>query len=321
MSPSSAIAPATLPRLHAARDLASLVGNTPLLPLRRLASNLPAGVEVWLKAEWFNPSGSVKARPARAILASALQQGALKRRRLLDATSGNMGIAYATLAAVWGIPVTLVMPANASAERQAILSALGAKLVLTDPDRGVDGAMVHAQRLAEAYPDRYYFANQYDHPVNWQAHYHTTGPEIWAQTGGKITHFVAGTGTGGTLMGAGRYLRSVQPAVQLIAVQPAEPQGGIEGLKNMQTTRRRPAIYDLRFPDRVMRMTRSPAETLALRLAREEGLFVGLSAAAAVTAALEVAADLRSGVVVALLPDDGHRYLSAQPWRGILSPP
>ncbi len=311
----------TASRLRAASGLASLIGNTPLLPLRRLTADLPPGVSVWLKAEWFNPSGSVKARPARAILAHALHKGALQGRRLLDATSGNMGIAYATLAARWGIPVTLVMPANASAERQAILSALGAELVLTDPGRGVDGAMAHARRLAERHPDRYYFANQYDHPANWQAHYRTTGPEIWTQTAGEITHFVAGTGTGGTLMGAGRYLRSVQPAVQLIAVQPEEAQGGIEGLKNMQTARRRPAIYDPAFPDRLVRLTRAQAETMALRLAREEGLFVGLSAAAAVWAALHVAAELSSGTVVALLPDDGHRYLSTQPWRGILSPP
>lgn len=291
-----------------------LIGGTPLIPLRRLTRGLRPGVEVWVKAEWFNPAGSVKARPAWFILRRALDAGWLRGRRLLDATSGNTGIAYATLAAALGVPVTLAMPANASPERVAILRGLGAELVLTDPDAGVDGALDWVQKQAEQHPDRYYWANQYDNPANWQAHYATTGPEIVAQTQGRITHLVAGTGTGGTLMGTGRYLRAVKPEIQVVAVQPTDGEQGLEGLKHMPSARRVPAIYDARFPDRVVRVTAADAHATVLRLAREEGLFVGLSAGAIVWAALQVAAQLGTGVVVAVLPDAGYKYLSGPPW-------
>ncbi len=295
----------------------TLVGNTPLLPLRRVARHCAEGVSVWVKAEWFNASGSVKARPAWAILRRVLAQGDLKGRRLLDATSGNMGIAYATFAAALGVPLTLAMPANASPERIAILQGLGAELVLTDPEEGVDGAMAWVKGQAERHPERYLWINQYDNPANWQAHYETTGPEIVRQTQGQITHFVAGTGTGGTLMGAGRYLREVLPDVQLIGVQPAGSDEPIDGLKHMASARWQPGIYDPSFPDAVRYVRVSQAQTMALRLVREEGLFVGFSAAAAVWAACEIAADLREGMVVAILPDAGYKYLSSPFWQGL----
>jgi len=291
------------------------IGHTPLIPLRRLGRSLPPGVRVWVKAEWFNASGSVKARPARHIIYEALRRGWLRGRRLLDATSGNTGIAYATLGAALGIPITLAMPANASPERIAILRGLGAELLLTDPEDGVDGAQALVQRLAEEHPDRYFWANQYDNPANWLAHYETTGPEIWAQTQGRITHLVAGTGTGGTLMGTGRYLREQNPAITLVAVQPQDPEAGIEGLKHMEATRRRPAIYDPRLPDLVRRVRPQEAYAMAQRLAREEGLFVGLSAAAIVWATLTLAAETRTGCFVAVLPDAGYKYLSGPPWQ------
>ncbi|NPA06967.1 MAG: cysteine synthase family protein [Chloroflexi bacterium] len=291
------------------------IGQTPLIPLRRLSHDLPPGVRLWVKAEWFNAGGSVKARPARHIIYDALRRGWLDGRRLLDATSGNTGIAYATLGAALGIPVTLAMPANASPERIAILRGLGVELLLTDPEDGVDGAQALVQRLAEEHPDRYFWANQYDNPANWLAHYETTGPEIWAQTHGRITHLVAGTGTGGTLMGTGRYLREQNPTITLVAVQPKDPDHGIEGLKHMEATRRRPAIYDPSFPDVVVRVRPEDAYAMARELARREGLFVGLSAAAIVWAMLRVAHEIRQGCFVAVLPDAGYKYLSGLPWR------
>ncbi len=308
---------ATTPFLAEQRvgGIESHIGHTPLIPLRRVSAFLPAGVEVWVKAEWFNASGSVKARPAWAIIQQAWVSGRLRGRRLLDATSGNTGIAYATFAAALGLPLTLAMPANASPERIAILRGLGAELVLTDPDAGVDGAMEWVQQQAESRPDRYYWANQYDNPANWQAHYATTGPEVWSQTQGRITHLVAGTGTGGTLMGTGRYLRRVQPAIQIVAVQPTDAHQGLEGLKHMPSARRKPSIYDPRFPDAVVRVRAADAHAMIQRLAREEGLFVGLSSGAIAWAALEIAASLRQGVVVAILPDAGFKYLSGPPWR------
>jgi len=213
-----------------APGLEAHAGNTPLLPLRRLSADLPARVQVLAKAEWFNPGGSVKDRPALNIIHSAQAQGKLTSgKRLLDSTSGNMGIAYATYGAALGIPITLTIPGNASPERIAILRALGADLVLTDPTEGSDGALLVARQMAEADPDLYWYANQYDNPANWQAHYQTTGPEIFAQTDDQVTHFVAGLGTTGTLTGTGRYLREVNPQVQLIAVQPDSPFHGLEG--------------------------------------------------------------------------------------------
>jgi cysteine synthase B len=290
--------------------LTAHVGNTPLLPLRRLTRNLSPRTQVFAKAEWFNPGGSVKDRPALNIIQTALANGDLRKgKRLLDSTSGNMGISYATFGAVLGVPVTIVIPANASPERLTILKALGAELILTDPLEGSDGAILKARELSEKYPERYWYANQYNNPANWQAHYNSTGPEILAQTSGQITHFVAGLGTSGTLMGTGRYLRERLPHVKIISFQPDAPFHGLEGLKHMPTAIK-PGIYDESLADEQFEVQTEAAHEMVKRLAREEGLFVGISSGAAAVAALRVASKLDEGVVVTVFPDAGYKYLS-----------
>lgn len=291
-------------------DLTAHVGNTPLLPLRRISPQLSPQVRVFAKAEWFNPGGSVKDRPALNILQTALANGDLGHgKRLLDSTSGNMGISYATFGAVLGIPVTLVLPANASPERISILRAFGAELILTDPTEGSDGAIRTARKLAAEQPEIYWYANQYDNDANWQAHYQTTGPEILCQTDERVTHFVAGLGTSGTLTGTGRYLREQLPNVKIIAFQPDASFHGLEGLKHMPTAIK-PGIYDPSFADEIRDVKTEDAHKMVLRLAREEGLFVGISSGAAAVAALRVAEELEEGVVVTLFPDAGYKYLS-----------
>jgi cysteine synthase B len=291
-------------------DLTAHVGNTPLLPLRRIGRDLSPKVKIFAKAEWFNPGGSVKDRPALNILRSAIANGDLQNgKRLLDSTSGNMGISYATFGAVLGIPVTFALPASASPERISILRTLGAELILTDPTEGSDGAILMARRLASETPDRYWYANQYNNDANWQAHYKSTGPEILCQTDEQVTHFVAGLGTSGTLMGTGRYLREQLPHVKIIAFQPDASFHGLEGLKHMPTAIR-PGIYDPDFADENLGVVTEDAHKMVLRLAREEGLFVGISSGAAAVAALQVAQQLEEGIVVTLFPDAGYKYLS-----------
>jgi cysteine synthase B len=293
--------------------LEATVGGTLLLALRRVTAStagLSPKVQVLAKAEWFNPGGSIKDRPALNILRNALEDGLLTPgKRLLDSTSGNMGIAYATFGAALDIPVTLALPGNASPERASILRALGAELVLTDPLEGSDGAIRMARQLAAEQPERYYYANQYDNPANWQAHYLTTGPEIIQQTGGQITHFVAGLGTSGTLTGVGRYLRQYNPDIQLVAVQPDSSFHGLEGLKHIPSAIQ-PGIFDPSLPDRTLEISTEASYEMVRRLAREEGLFVGISSGAAALAALQVAAELEEGVVVTVFPDAGYKYLS-----------
>lgn len=302
--------------LQTLSPLETCVGNTPLLRLRRIPAHLSPRVEVLAKAEWFNPGGSVKDRAALAVLRQAGAQGYLNGRRLLDSTSGNMGIAYAMFGAAMGIGVTLCIPANASPERLSILRAYGAEVILTDPLEGSDGAIRRARQLAEQFPDRYWYANQYDNPACWQAHYQTTGPEILKQTEGQITHFVAGLGTSGTLMGTGRALREWNPNIQIIAVQPDSPFHGLEGLKHMPTAIR-PAIFDPSFPDRTLEVSTEDAYKMVRRLAREEGLFVGISSGAAAVAALQIAQELDEGIVVTVFPDAGYKYLSDTTlWNG-----
>ncbi|MEJ2708839.1 MAG: PLP-dependent cysteine synthase family protein [Anaerolineales bacterium] len=293
------------------------VGNTPLIALRRLTAELPSQVSVYAKAEWFNPGGSIKDRPALNIIRTALAEGSLTPgKHLLDASSGNTAIAYATFGAALEIPVTLVMPANASPERITILRALGAELMLTDPEEGIDGAIRKVRALLERHPERYFHANQYDNPANWQAHYMTTGPEIVQQTRGKVTHFVAGMGTAGTLTGVGRYLRHYNPAIQIIAGQPSSPMHGIEGIKHMATSIR-PAIFNPDFPDRTLEVSTEQAASMVRRLAREEGLFVGISSGANVHLALTLARELQEGVVVTVFPDAGYKYLSQEALWGL----
>lgn len=290
--------------------LLARVGNTPLLPLRRVTGGLPQAVQLYAKAEWFNPGGSVKDRPALKIIQTALANGDLAEgKRLLDSTSGNMGISYATLGAALGIPVTLTIPASASPERFAILRALGAELILTDPTEGSDGAILAAREMANEKPDLYWYANQYNNPANWQAHYETTGPEIVAQSNGEITHFVAGLGTSGTLMGTGKYIRERLPGVKIIAFQPDAPFHGLEGLKHMPSAIK-PGIYDSEFADETLEVKTEEGREMTLRLAREEGLFVGISSGAAMVAALRVAERLKEGFVVTVFPDSGYKYLS-----------
>jgi cysteine synthase B len=267
-------------------------------------------VKVFAKAEWLNPGSSVKDRPALNIIQTALEKGDLGNgKRLLDSTSGNMGISYATFGAALGIPVTLTIPASASPERLTTLRALGAELILTDPTEGSDGAILVARQLAQERPDLYWYANQYNNPANWQAHYETTGPEIFNQTNGEITHFIAGLGTSGTLMGTGKYLRERLPDINIIAFQPDASFHGLEGLKHMPTAIQ-PSIYDPLLADDTLEVRTEEAYEMVRRLAREEGLFVGISSGAAALVALRVANELDEGIVVTVFPDAGYKYLS-----------
>ena len=297
--------------------LGSYVGNTPLLPLRRVTRDLPRQIQIFAKAEWFNPGGSVKDRPALNIIRTAITNGDLiPGKRLLDSTSGNMGISYATFGAAMGIPVTLCLPANASPERIMMLKVLGAEVILTHPSEGSDGAIRVARQMAKEKPDLYWYANQYNNDANWQAHYLTTGPEILAQTNGQVTHFVAGLGTSGTLMGTGRYLREKLPNIKIIAFQPDASFHGLEGLKHMPSAIK-PGIYDESFADETLEVQTEAAHEMVRRLAREEGLFVGISSGAAMVAALQVASKLKDGIVVTLFPDAGYKYLSDKAlWEG-----
>jgi len=272
---------------------------------------------LYLKAEWLNPGGSVKDRPALFILRDGLARGELPGKRLLDASSGNTAIAYAMLGAAAGIGVTVCVPSNASRERQTLLRAYGADVIFTDPLEGADGAIRAARDLAARQPDRYWYADQYSHPANPQAHYLTTADEIWRQTDGRITHLVAGVGTSGTLMGAGRRLREWNRRVALVAVQPDGPFHGLEGLKHLASALV-PGIYDPAVPDRTEFVSTEEAEEQVRRLAREAGLFVGWSTGAALVAAARVVRGLSDhptirpsdAVVVVIAPDAGARYLS-----------
>ncbi len=286
------------------------IGNTPLLPLQRLTRDLPPTVQVFVKAEWFNPGGSVKDRPALRMIEQAILRGDFRPgMTLIDATSGNTGIGYALVGAALGFPVTLVMPENVSEERKRIARAYGATVILTPEDEGVDGAIRYVHDQVARHPDRFYHPDQYNNPDNWLAHYHGTGPEIWRQTGGRITHFVTAIGTTGTFMGVGRYLKGKNPAVQLISVEPVDAANAIEGVKHMATSIV-PGIYDPGLKDGEVRVTKAQAVDMARRLAREEGLFVGFSAGAAVHSALQTARELDKGVVVTVLADGGMKYVS-----------
>jgi S-sulfo-L-cysteine synthase (O-acetyl-L-serine-dependent) len=290
----------------------SQVGNTPLLDLTPLARGLgiSAKVRLWAKAEWYNLGGSIKARAALRIVQEAEQSGALTPDKILiDSSSGNTAIAYALIGAVQGYQVHLVMPSNVSQERKALVRAYGATLIESDPLEGADGAIRKVQEMVAVSPERYFFADQYNNPANWRAHYLGTGPEIWRQSGGLVTHFVAGLGTTGTFTGVGRYLREKNPAVQLVAVQPEDELSVIEGLKHLETAIV-PGIYEPSLANRQFPVGPETAWEMTRRLIREAGLFVGLSSGAAVAAAVAVAGELEQGVVVTILPDDGSKYVS-----------
>jgi len=303
-------------RAHVAHtSLVDWIGRTPLVRLRRFETR--EGVELYAKLEMKNPGGSVKDRAARAMMLDGERTGALDGGRiLLDATSGNTGIAYAMLGAARGHRVRLCVPSNVTPERKRLLQVYGADLVLTDPMEGSDGAIRQARAIYEREPARYFYPDQYNNPANWRAHFDTTGVEILEQTGGRITHFVAGLGTSGTFVGTSRRLRREKPEVRLIAVQPDTPLHGLEGLKHMQSAIV-PGIYDASLADVDARVSTEASHELARRLAREEGLFVGPSSGAALAAALEVADTLREGLIVAIFPDGGDRYLSDHLWDAV----
>ncbi len=293
------------------------VGNTPLIRLDRLTADLP-GVQILGKAEWANPGGSVKDRAASAIVADAQAKGQLAPgKHLLDATSGNTGIAYSMLGAAMGFPVTLCVPSNVSPERKHILAAYGANIVWTDPADGSDGAIRMARKLFAEQPEKYFYANQYGNDNNWRAHYNTTANEIWQQTDGRVTHFVAGLGTSGTFVGTTRRLKELNPNIQCYSMQPDSPFNGLEGLKHMETAIV-PPIYDAMLADRDIPMETERAYRMAKRLGRTQGLLVGVSAAAAVTTALDVAKEEaaagREAVIVTILCDSADKYLSERFW-------
>jgi S-sulfo-L-cysteine synthase (O-acetyl-L-serine-dependent) len=300
--------------LQAPDRISELVGNTPLLRLRRFEGEA-YGAELYAKAEWHNPSGSVKARAAARIIDEAERSGRLHRGKIiLDATSGNTGIAYAMLAAAGGYRLRLCVPGNVTVERKRLLRAYGAEVVFTDPLEGSDGAIQEARRLFAADPDTYFYADQYNNDANWQAHYDSTGPEIIAQTGGRLTCFIAGLGTSGTFVGTARRLRRFDPAIRLVSVQPDSPLHGVEGLKHMDTAIV-PGIYDPSIADEALRVATERAQELTRRLASEEGLLAGVSSGAALAAALDVAARGDRGVIVMIFPDGGERYLTEPFWE------
>lgn len=294
------------------------IGNTPLVRLGRITAHLP-GIQILGKAEWANPGGSVKDRAASAIVADAQRRGLLgKGKHLMDATSGNTGIAYAMLGAAMGFPVTLCVPSNVSLERKRILAAYGANVVWTDPADGSDGAIRMARSMAAGEPDKYFYADQYGNDANWRAHYQGTANEIWEQTDGQLTHFVAGLGTSGTFMGTTRRLKELNPAIRCISMQPDSPFNGLEGLKHMDTAIV-PPIYDATLADRNMEMETEAAYVMAKQLGRTEGVLVGVSSAAAVATCLRVAeeeaAQGREAVIVTILADSADKYLSERFWE------
>jgi cysteine synthase B len=295
-----------------ATSVIDLIGRTPLIRLSSFETDLK-NVELYAKAEWRNPGGSVKDRAAARMIADGERSGALTRDKIiLDATSGNTGIAYAMIGAARGYRVRLCVPANVTPERKRILQAFGAEVVYTDPMQGSDGAIIRVKQMYEASPELYFYPDQYNNPGNWRAHYDTTGPEIVEQTGGRVTHFVAGLGTSGTFVGAGRKLREVNPSIKLISVQPDSPLHGLEGLKHMQTAIV-PGIYDPALADEDLGVSTEDAFDVTRRLARQ-GLFVGISSGANLAGALQVARRTSDAVFAIVFPDGGEKYLSERLW-------
>jgi S-sulfo-L-cysteine synthase (O-acetyl-L-serine-dependent) len=293
-------------------SIVDLVGDTPLIRLRKIERDIP-GVELYAKAEWKNPGGSVKDRPALRMIQEGLASGQLTPGKIiLDATSGNTGIAYAMMGAAMGYTVTLCVPENVTPERKRILRAYGAELVFTNPLEGSDGAIRTAQKLNDAEPGKYFYADQYNNPFNWRSHYDTTGPEILKQVGARLTHFVAGLGTSGTFIGVGRRLREFKRDVVLASVQPDSPLHGLEGLKHMESAIV-PGIYDASLADEDVRVGTEESYEMTRRLAQEEGLLVGISSGANLAGALKIAR--KDAVIVVVFCDGGERYLSERFWE------
>jgi len=293
-----------------------LIGNTPMIEVTRVRDGVPPGVRILAKLEGFNPGGSVKDRPALRMVREGLEAGRLAPgRTILDSTSGNTGIALAMIGAALGYPVKLVMPANVSRERKQVIQAFGAEIVFSDPLEGSDGAIRLCRTILAEEPERYFKPDQYFNDANPRAHFLTTGPEIWRQSDGRVTHFVTGIGTGGTVMGTGRFLKSRNPRVQVVAAEPDDAFHGIEGLKHMATSIV-PGIYKERELDAKVGVGTDDAYAMVYRLGREEGLVVGQSCGAAHCAALQIARTLTEGCVVVLYADFGSRYLSTNLWAG-----
>ena len=297
-----------------ASRIADLIGHTSLVPLDPVVRHVSARVKMFAKAEWLNPGGSVKDRPALWMLRAAERSGLTKDCTLLDASSGNTGIAIAMLAAAEGYHATLCVPANISAERRKILRAYGAELVFTPATEGTDGAQKHVKKVVAQHPERYFYPDQYNNPANWRAHFESTGPEIWEATHGTITHFVACLGTTGTFVGVGRYLRKMSPRVRLVAVQPDGPFHGIEGVKHLDSSQV-PGIWDPSLADETLLVATEDAQAATRRLARDAGYLVGTSSGAAFDAALRLAERIREGVIVVVFPDSGDKYLGERYWE------
>lgn len=294
----------------------SAIGNTPLFRLQKIAPDIPPEIEIWAKAEHLNPSGSVKDRAALAIVLHGIENKLFSEHKiLLDATSGNTGIAYAMLGSALGYKVALCMPSNASQERKRILSAYGAQVIETDPLQSSDGAQRRAVELAMRHPELYYYPDQYNHPANWQAHYHGTAWEIWQQSKQHITHFVTGMGTSGTFMGTAKRLKELRPGIRVIAMQPDSPLHGLEGMKHMATTIK-PGFYNPAIADDFIEIDTDLARATALGLARKEGLFVGISSGANVASAIKLAKTLQEpALIVTILCDSGSRYIREELWK------
>ena len=294
-----------------------LVGNTPLV---KLDKSLPEdikekNIEIYAKLESYNPGGSVKDRPATRMIVEAIQSGKLtKDKIILDATSGNTGIALAMVGTALGYRVELAMPSNVSEERKKIIQAYGAKIHFTDPLQSTDGAILYVRELVKKYPEKYFYIDQYNNDANWRSHFYSTAVEIWNQTEGRITHFIAGIGTGGTIMGTGRRLKIFNPDIQIIGVQPDSPFHGIEGLKYIETSIK-PGIFDENRLDRTMFIDTDSSYEKARKLARDEGIFVGQSSGAAFEAAVRLAREINQGVIVFICPDGGEKYLTTALWE------
>lgn len=301
-------------RLKKAGSVIDLVGDTPLIRLTHVTEGLNPGVEVYAKAEWFNPGGSVKDRPALWMILDGIRTGKLTPDKILmDSSSGNTAIAYAMIGAALGYKVELVIPENINIERKKTLQAFGSKIIYSDPLEGSDGAIRLARKLKAENPDKYFMPDQYNNPENPKAHYESTAVEIWEQTEGRVTHFVAGLGTSGTFMGTSRRLKELNPMITAIAVEPAEALHGLEGMKHMPTSIV-PGIYNAGYPDELIRVTTEDAYDFMKELLKKEGIFVGHSGGAVAFATIEYAKKLKEGVLVTIFPDGGYRYLSGGIW-------
>jgi len=301
-------------RKKTVRSIIDLIGNTPLIRLKKISESYNPKVEIFAKAEWFNPGGSVKDRPALNMIMDGINTGNLtKEKIIMDSSSGNTAIAYAMIGAALGYKIELVTPLNINIERKKTLEAYGAKIIFSDPLEGSDGAILFAKKLFEENTDKYFMPDQYNNPANPESHYKSTANEIWEQTNGSITHFIVALGTSGTLMGAGKRLKELNPDIRIIAIQPAESLHGLEGMKHMHTSLV-PGIYDSTFPDEIIDVSTEDAYNMMQNILLKEGIFLGHSGGAVAYATLNYSKKIDEGVLVTIFPDSGYRYLSEGIW-------